>query len=539
MKKEKIPRARVMWFCTNCYAINGVKILTFDEAKAICEAHATQIEKYCLIPHDIDVHDEQSIAERESHRKQTYMEIYKKLAKQYGVREDATSESGYVYDNFCEVEAHKWQDFYYPSKKVGDAKELHIHVVLKFKNARALNEIAKWFNIPVNMIDIVKGRRSFEDCAEYLIHKKQPEKAQYDPSKVAANFNYIEWLENQLLKDELHEKYHMAIDDINDVINKVATEGLSLKKVEEMISPPMFLRNKGLFINARGLYIFEHMPMPTIRIVFYVDGNGKAGAGKSVATKALCKLLAKEFGADPSLDIGQLREYIYKAGQKGVPWDKYDGQPIVYIDDRTAVDMLREFNDHDGVKNLFERFPEKETISIKYGITCVVAKYIIINGIQSYTEFVNGLNGTYKSKNGETIESDKDITQYTRRITGILQIKEEEIVALFNKGVMLNTKEYDRYIAVHRIKYNTVRAVQTLKGNALYKVEEKALQPVISKTKDIEYMLTDRIEDPDDIPAEFLSYGDVIDDGECNDMIIDSKIMKLPNNLIEDRKPNN
>lgn len=506
-KSEKILRARTMWFCTNCYALDGSEILTLNMAKDICEQHATQIEKYVINLHDIDTHDEQSIAERDGHRKQTYMEIYKKLAKSRNVPTDSESESGFVYDAGCEHEAHFWSNFYYPAKKVGDAKELHVHVALKFKNARALNEIAKWFGIPENMIDIVKGRHAFEDCAEYMVHKKQPEKAQYDPAKVIANFNYVEWLENQVVKDILHEKYHMNIDDINDIVNEVATAGLSLQKVEEMVSAPIFLRNKKLFKDARAKYIYDHMSMPSVRFVFYVDSAGVAGAGKSVATKALCKQFAREYGADPTVDIGQLKQYIYKVGQKGVAWDKYDGQPIVFIDDRTARDLLQEFNGHEGVKNLFERFPEKETTNIKYGDACIVAKYIVINGIQPYVEFVNGLNGTFTTKSGIDIESDTDITQYTRRITGIINISEDEIAILFNKGVMSDTREFNQYVIIKTVKHNFVRAIQKLSGTALNCVEERTLQPVIETTKAIENNVNNKIDNPADIPSEFWDYG--------------------------------
>lgn len=111
-KCEKVLRARIMWFCTNCYALDGSEILTLDTAKAICEQHAAQIEKYAINKHDLDKHDENSIAERDSHRKQTYMELYKKLAKQRNVKEDTSSESGYVYDAYCEQEAHRWSVFY-------------------------------------------------------------------------------------------------------------------------------------------------------------------------------------------------------------------------------------------------------------------------------------------------------------------------------------------------------------------------------------------------------------------------------------------
>lgn len=519
-KKIKVPRARVMWFCTNSYAIDGSKILTFDEAEAICKAHNASLECYAVGLHDSDTHDAESISDRDSHRKQTYMELYKKLAESHGVAQDAGSESGYAYDTYCETEAHKWADFYYPQKKVGDLKELHIHVVLKFKNARAIDEIARWFGIPVNMIDVLKGRNAFEEASLYLIHAKQPEKFQYSADTVKASFDYPEWLESYQLKTEMHDKYHMAIEDIYDIANMVAHEGWSLQKVEEMISTPMLIKHARLFGEARARYIYDHFDMPPCRFVFYVEGDGLGGAGKSVATKALCKQFAREYGADPRKSVGELKEFIYRVGQKGVPWQRYDGQPIVYIDDRTAYDILSDFGGHDGVKTLFDQFPEKEITNIKYGDACIVAKYIVINGIQSYEDFVNGLNGTYKTRNGDSITSDTDVTQYTRRITGIIKIANDEITALFNKGIMQDTREYTQYIAIMTRKYNFVNAVKKLKGDALFTVEERALKPVLETSKQIEDAINDKIDNPDEIPAEFWDYGtDIVTESRDFDVI--------------------
>ena len=251
-----------------------------------------------------------------------------------------------------------------------------------------------------------------------------------------------------------------------------------------------------------------------------MEGDGLGGAGKSVATKALCKQFAREYGADPRKSVGELKEFIYRVGQKGVPWQRYDGQPIVYIDDRTAYDILSDFGGHDGVKTLFDQFPEKEITNIKYGDACIVAKYIVINGIQSYEDFVNGLNGTYKTRNGDSITSDTDVTQYTRRITGIIKIANDEITALFNKGIMQDTREYTQYIAIMTRKYNFVNAVKKLKGDALFTVEERALKPVLETSKQIEDAINDKIDNPDEIPAEFWDYGtDIVTESRDFDVI--------------------
>ncbi len=527
-KKSKWPRARQLWFCTNVYALNGNKILDLDDCERICKSKIKLIDKYAIGLHDADEHDVESIKERESHRKQLYMERYQAYAEDKGVAKSEASESGYVYDEDCKKNADADVDFYYPVKQLNDEKEPHIHCVIKLKYARCIDEIARWFGIPVTMIDIKSGHHVFEDCATYLVHKKQPEKHNYEAvidSHIRANFDYQEWLSNQAVLDILHEKYHMHVDDINDIVNKVANDGLSLREVESMVSTPVFLRNKKLFRDARDHYISTHMEMPANRFVFYVDSLGQSGAGKSIATKALCKQYAKDYGADITKDMGELKEYIYKAGGKGVAWQRYDGQPIVYIDDREAVDLLMEFNGHDGVKNLFEPYPDKESVDIKYGDAIIVAKYIIINGIQPFEAFIDGLNGSYVSKDGTRVESDKDRGQYARRITGIVRILEDDIVELlFNSGVMRNTREYERYESIKIMSVNFQRVAERLSGDARFQIESKTFDSLVEESRNVEERFKNKITSIDDIPDEFKHYGDAISAEELFQIKLDEFI---------------
>jgi len=515
-KKSKWPRARQLWFCTNVYALNGKKILDLDECEKICQSKSKLIEKFVIGMHDLDKHDAESIKERESHRKQLYMERYQAYAEERGIAKSEASESGYVFDAVCKQNAEADVDFYYPTKNIGDDKELHIHCFIQLKYARYIDQIANWFDIPVTMIDVKSGHHVFEDCASYLVHAKQPEKHDYRDvisSHIRANFDYQEWLENQAVLDILHEKYHMHIDDLNDIVNKVATEGMHLSTVEGLISTPIFLRNKKLFRDARDHYIYNHMEMPSNRFVFYVDAQGQSGAGKTIATQALCKQFARDYGANINLDVGQLNEYIYKAGGKGVAWQRYDGQPIVYIDDREAIDLLMEFNGHDGIKNLFDPYPQKEAVNIKYGDAIIVAKYIIINGIQPFEEFVNGLNGSYTTKDGIRVESDKDRAQYTRRIHSVVKIyTEEEIVELlFNSGIMRNTREYERYESIKTTAMNFQKLVERFDGDARVQIETKTFDALIRETKAIEERANGKIVSIDAIPSEFVHYGEELD----------------------------
>ena len=524
MSKSKVPVSRVVKFCTNVFALDGKVILDENMANDACLKHIRSIEKYCLITHDKDTHDEESIAERDGNRKVLYMGLYRDYAETHGLAEDDT-ETGYVEDEKCESYAKKWSHFYYPERHVGDPKELHIHVAIRLKSPRKLDEIARWFNLPVHIIQKALGRGAFEDCAEYLVHAKQPHKYQYEPAAVKGNFDYQKWLDNQLVRDMLHEKYRMSMDDLNDVINDVACNGMTLQQAEELVSAPIFIRNRRLFRDARNKYIYEKMPMPPMRQAFYVDGDG-SGAGKSILTKLFCKMLAyRNYGADPSKEIWELNEYIYKVGKKGVAWDKYDGQPIVFIDDRMAGDFLKEFGGHEGVKNLLETYPDKETSNIKFGDTTIVASYVVVNGIQPFEEFVNGLNGSFKTIDGREIESDTDLIQYSRRFTGIFRVYSQQdlIQILFNKGVYRNTREYEQYEVITTKAMNFKKAIERLKGHALYKVGSTALLPALDASQEITDRLEDKVADPDKIPDDLLHYGKDVYASDLDNVIDVSK----------------
>lgn len=525
-KKKYYPSGRVLWFCTNIYDLFGNVILTLDDARRIIEEHRSVLEHFGLVLHDKDVYDEEGIADREARRKAIYNDLYANECEKRGWLKDENT-GLYPIDqelvNQCDLTVNR----YLPVKNVGEKKGLHLHCLLRFRVNRQIDEIGRWFGIPAYLIEIPKGRGAYEDCMDYLIHRKQKNKYQYDPEIVISDVDYPLWLDNRIVKEELHEKYHISREDMNDILNDVAINGLTLQKAEEMVSTPIFLRNQKLFREARNKYIYEHIPMPTPRMVFYIDSDGKSGAGKSVLTRAFCKQLARDnYGADITRSMDELKEYIYKAGKKGVAFQRYDGQPIIYIDDRNAGSMLKEFGGHEGVKNLLDLFPEKDSENIKYGDTIITAKYIVINGIQPFSEFLSGLNGSYKTRSGDMILSDSDVTQYARRFTGIIRIDMDTIIMLFNKGIMTDTDEYRDFVAICARKANFVNLIHKLSGNAQVAVETKILSPMLKTIKEIDERQNGKISEINEIPDEFKDYGKDIELYDADITICDNNTEK-------------
>ena len=90
-----------------------------------------------------------------------------------------------------------------PEHKAGTMKEPHWHIILVFYEGQQqqLKYVAAWFGQQPERVQKIKSRR-VEDAFLYLIHQNAPDKYQYDPSEVKANFDYITFIkENAMFLD--------------------------------------------------------------------------------------------------------------------------------------------------------------------------------------------------------------------------------------------------------------------------------------------------------------------------------------------------
>lgn len=97
----------------------------------------------------------------------------------------------------------------------GSHKKNHVHVVLYYKDARTISSISKQYDIPENMIEIVK---SVKGIYRYLVHKDDPEKFQYDISDVVTNISLDKYLKDN--KDEVKQLLDLVnFLESEDVVN--------------------------------------------------------------------------------------------------------------------------------------------------------------------------------------------------------------------------------------------------------------------------------------------------------------------------------
>ena len=91
-----------------------------------------------------------------------------------------------------------------PEWVVGQVKPRHWHVVLKVSPALTVNQIAKWFNVDPNFVEVKKGHNTFLDCVAYLTHeskKQQIKNIQFDSWNLYDSYYNYNFISSMVLSD--------------------------------------------------------------------------------------------------------------------------------------------------------------------------------------------------------------------------------------------------------------------------------------------------------------------------------------------------
>ena len=242
----------------------------------------------------------------------------------------------------------------------------HYHVFLQFTGATDFSVVAKAFGVADNYVQHIKakeegGKPSYKKAIPYLIHKNAPEKYQYDPEAVQANFNYIQ--------------------EINSLEKKMTTEA-RLTEIREGIDSGVIRRfNLFEYINSKEYDIYkkhienyfkfremqkesEHKSKQCIFIY------GESGCGKTY--------FAKEFTKSKGLSF-------YVSSSSNDPLDGYKGQDVLILDDLRGS----AFSFSDLLKLLDNN---TDTLAkSRYYNKLLECKYIIITSIHPLEDFYTNL----------------------------------------------------------------------------------------------------------------------------------------------------
>ena len=381
-----------------------------------------------------------------------------------------------------------------------EQKPNHVHIVLNCPSQVDVASIAKWFGVPENFVDVPKGRGAFLDCVEYLTHESEKEQAKgkhrYDDSEVIANFDFRAEL---TVRAQRQAKYgHSAanrMSDADEMKLHVLQDGWTMKRCEE--EDPLTYTKVRSFLPALRLDFLQKQPPCPFRMNIYVDGDGGLGKG------ALCEYIAEKMFPNTE------KPYFAVGNDPRVAFDGYDGEPVIIWDDWRAAQFITTFG-RGGTFNIFDTHPRVQAQQAKHSRIILTNAVNIVNSVQPYMDFMNGLAGEYADSKGFQHHAE-DKNQSYRRFPMIMRVREEDFDVLFNQGfVDKDSHAYQQYSAYEHVRGNIQQVMTRLDGAAREHVLVDMTRPVMDCYHMLQENHDEKISDPNLIPEEFKNYGTTI-----------------------------
>lgn len=467
-----------------------------DDMLSVASNHKC-IKKCYYIIHDADTYKQSDIDATRARLKKEYIEKQNEF-----VNEDGTVSIS------CDAYIDREMATTYSYIKIGEVKPKHIHIVISTgKSAIDTADLALWFGIPENLIDIVpkgRGDKAFYDCLLYLTHESaqavKDGKHRYSREDVFCFGADAIGFEEELAEyEQLMEQYGKVLT-AEEAMQVDVLQGRKTPEQCAQEDPVLYAKLRSKLIQLHGDYLSK-LPQPEFRLNFYVDGQG--GEGKWQFIVALARSLFPEIANDDDL--------YFCAGGENVTFEGYHGQPVIIWDDCRSGELIRKFGGRGNLFSAFNTFPERDSkvrAHVKFAYTNLANKVNIVNSIEPWHDFLDGLAGEYTDYRGNSHKAE-DKKQSYRRFPMIICLHQEDYDILMNKGFLYDTREYLQYIAYQHVRGNFARIAQVCKRNEDLKRElaGKGVQPVIEKVRCLEDHLSEQTLDDDAIREMFKDYG--------------------------------
>lgn len=500
--KKHSVRAKVHHITSRLFDDTGKPLITLDKVNSVLLEKKGMYENMAFIIHDRDILTADDIAIHKEMCERYKKVTYQKLCREVGLEEipsEVKDQSqkllyGFPYTEGLAVQAESLSKERFPELKVGDLKPQHIHIIIKFSAPREVDQISNWFGLSSAFDEIKVGKTAWTNAVLYLIHANAPLKAQYQINEVVASWDYSTDVKSLLAREEALAKRFLSPADLSDAITDVAENGLTIDDFCQKYSSYTYISNKKKIDDARTYYL-RHIEMPSYRLNIYVEGAG--GMGKDT----LCRCLAQSFF--PELDFD---DCCYSVGAKNVALDKYDGQPVIIWSDQRAASLLNTFSRDVLFNEIFANNPAGSEQNKKYGSVRLINKINIINGIEKYSVFLDGLAGEYTDSRTGTEFKAEDKSQSYRRFPIILCVEETKTNMLINRGVAEGTRAYDQFIAYEGIRGSFKRLGDMAQGAAQHSIGIRMLQPATEKSCEFIANSQGRISKMEDMDDDTLDY---------------------------------
>lgn len=488
--------SRVFEIVTDEYhPITGEHILSEDKINEAL-SHKT-IKEYAYILHDADVYTEHEENEERNYLSSKYWD---------GCQESA----GLTDTEFIEK---------YLKKKCGEHKANHWHIVIRCDRNCDTDMIAKWFDVPANFIHLPKGRGAFLDKCEYITHENEKQQALgkylYPDDKVQCNFDFRKRVDEHVAMRLKYGKRAGTISDGDMMQLNVMQNGWSMRRCRNE-DPLTYIKVRNKLPNLRLDYLLDQPPQP-FRISIYVDGPGGLGKG------SICQYIGERLFPNAE------RPCFVVGNDPKVAFDGYDGEPVLIWEDYRAYKFISQFT-REGTFAIFDSHPKVQSQQVKNSRIVLQNFVNIVNGVEPYVDFLDGLAGEYVDKNGvEHIAEDKN--QVYRRFQQIICIRENDYDVLFNRGFLdKDSHLYKQYDLYNRVRGSMSQAMQRLEGKAKEKILIDMSQPAVDCYRMIESSHENKISEIEDIPEEFKHYGET----QTAEDIWEEQLKQYEDDMVED-----
>lgn len=407
-----------------------------------------------------------------------------------------------AHDSDVYSEADEMND---PEHIQGVKKPLHYHIVIEMIPLTEIHTIAKWLGIPDNFVNFAKGAGAFLDCVEYLTHEddKQQDygKVLYPDEKVNANFDFRTELKKRA---ERKAKYGKDLSDKDRQRYDVLYNGKTLSQCIKD-DKLLYMNDLAYLRTCRNDYLNRQKP-PTTRINYYICGNG--GTGKGLISRAIARSLYPDLSDD--------KDIFFEVGSKNATFEQYDGQPVIIWHDRRSIDLLTELNGRGNVFNVFDSHPTSQKQNVKFSCVSLCNTVNIVNSVEPYDDFLDGLAGEYIGKDGYQHKVE-DKTQSYRRFPIVIQLNKQDFILRVNKGMFLNDDKYLEYMEYPPIMGNmqSISEMCCFSPQLVRKIESQTVDFIIKVHNKLLTTLDTHHLDENDVLRSFSSYGKFL--GECSE----------------------
>ena len=203
------------------------------------------------------------------------------------------------------------------------------------------------------------------------------------------------------------------------------------------------------------------------------------------------------------------KEIFFTVGSNQTTFEGYDGQPVIIWDDCRSMTLWNKLGGRENIFNVFDMFPQDIRQNIKYGSVRLINKINIVNSVQDYEEFLDGIAGEFTDKNGN-VQKSEDKAQSYRRFPFIIVLNSDSYDFFMNSGVLKGIKDYSNYLFYKNITGNFQNIAVRCSNNASLRneINYKTLSLVVKEYNGLVEQLQKQQTDTDDnIRNEFINNG--------------------------------